>query len=146
MFEHITVLSVSSASTAPPSHLTFPNGLLDFALNGCDASDVQVTLTLPTPVPQGGRYWKLSNGVWAAYANAAAQAGSTTVTLTLRDGGPGDDDGQVNGRIVDPGQVAVAINVANAAAPTAVPTLSPAGIAMLALGLAWFGWKRKSRR
>ncbi|WP_205750431.1 IPTL-CTERM sorting domain-containing protein [Diaphorobacter sp. HDW4B] len=146
VFEHITVLSVSSASTAPPSHLNFPNGLLDFALNGCDASDVQVTLTLPSPLPQGGRYWKLSHDVWAPYANAVTQAGSTTVTLSLRDGGPGDDDGQVNGRIVDPGQVAVATNPADTSGTTAVPTLSPASIAMLALGLAWFGWKRKSRR
>ncbi|WP_051237383.1 IPTL-CTERM sorting domain-containing protein [Ottowia thiooxydans] len=140
-FEHVRVMAVGDAATAPPSSLSLPHGLLDFALAGCDPTDVTLTLTYPSALPQGVRYWKLNAGAWAPYSNAVAQPGSSTVTLTLRDGGQGDDDGLVNGRIVDPGQVGVMSS--QLVTPTPVPTLSTWGLAMLGLVLAWLGMGRK---
>ncbi len=140
-FEYVRAMAVQEAPSAPPSNLNFPHGLLDFVLTGCDQTDAVVTLSYPSDLAQGTQYWKLNAGTWAPYGGASVQAGGRTVTLTLRDGGQGDDDGEVNGRIVDPGQVAVmATPLVN---PTPVPTLSPWALSMLGLGLAWLGGRRK---
>ncbi len=108
-FERVQLLPAARATSAPSANLRFPHGLLDFALNGCDATPVTLTITYPQALPQGVQYWKLRNGTWAAYGQAVMAAGATTATLTLQDGGMGDDDGvpTPDGRIVDPGQVAV---------------------------------------
>ena len=57
-------------------------------------------VTYPKPLVQGTQYWKLHAGTWAVYP---AQINETvgTVVFSLRDGGPGDDDDEANGRIVD---------------------------------------------
>ena len=141
-FESVRLVPVSAAATAPPSGLQFPHGLLDFVLAGCDATAVTVTLSYPSPLPQGVQYWKLRAGAWAAYAGATATPGATTATLTLSDGGPGDADGDgTNGRIVDPGQVAVMVQ--SEAVP--VPTLSAWGLLLLAGLLGPLGWRQARR-
>ena len=132
-FESVQLRPASSAATVPPAALAFPHGLLDFVLAGCDANNVTLTITYPSPLPQGVQYWKLQGGTWAPYAGAVAQAGSTTATLTLRDGGPGDDDGAMNGRIVDPGQVAVMAVPGDGA--QAVPALGAWALALLVMVL-----------
>ena len=68
----------------------------------------------------------------------------TTVTLTLRDGGAGDDDGAANGRIVDPGQVGVMAGSGPGGA-VGIPTLSQWGLVLLAAMLGLLGWRRQQR-
>ena len=139
-FESVQLLPASGASTAPPGNVQFPHGLLDFALNGCDATPVTLTITYPQALPQGVQYWKLRNGTWAAYGQAVAAAGATTATLTLNDGGPGDDDGNgTNGRIVDPGGMGVMAAVGPGGA-AAIPTLSQWGLVLLGLLLGLGAW------
>lgn len=147
-FERVQLLQASSASTAPPVALSLPHGLLDFVLNGCDTTDVTVNITYPDPLPQGVLYWKLAGGTWAPYAGAVAVAGATMATLTLRDGGQGDDDGTPNGRIVDPGQVGVmaAPPGLGGAGAAAIPTLSGMALAALATLMALMGAARVQRR
>lgn len=142
-FERVQVLQASGASTPVPANLQFPHGLLDFVLAGCNQSNVTVTITYPNVLPQGVQYWKLQAGNWAPYGGAAATAGNATATLTLVDGGAGDDDGQPNGRIVDPGQVGVmmASGVGGAAA---IPALSQWGMALLATLLGWLGMRQRA--
>ncbi|WP_369642943.1 IPTL-CTERM sorting domain-containing protein [Acidovorax sp. A79] len=143
-FERVQVLQASSASTAPPANVQFPYGLLDFVLAGCNQSNVAVTITYPGPLPQGAQYWKLSGGAWAPYGGATAAAGSTTATLVLADGGQGDDDGQSNGRIVDPGQVGVVAALPpDPSGVAAIPTLSQWGLVLLAALVGGLGVRRR---
>ena len=129
-FEHVQLLAAANANPAPPVHVQFPHGLLDFVLAGCDATDVTLTITYPTALPQGVAYWKPQGGTWGPYGGATVAAGAATATLVLKDGGQGDDDGQANGRIVDPGGVGVMAGPGGSAA--AIPTLSQWGLVLLA--------------
>lgn len=140
-FESVQLVPTASAAAAPPAGLQFPHGLLDFVLAGCDASNVTLTITYPSALPRGVQYWKLRGNTWAPYANATAAMGSTTATLTLRDGGPGDDDGDgANGRIVDPSQVAVMALASGGA--VGIPTLSQWALALLVILLGLVGFRR----
>lgn len=143
-FESVRLLPAASAASAPPVNLRFPHGLLDFALNGCDATPVTLTITYPQALPQGVQYWKLRNGAWAAYGNATAVAGTATATLTLQDGGMGDDDGvpTPDGRIVDPGQVAV-LAAPGPGGATAIPSLGAWALALLAAVLGLLGGRQR---
>jgi len=143
-FEKVQLVPTASASAAPPTGLQFPHGLLDFVLAGCDASSVTLTITYPSALPRGVQYWKLRGDTWTPYASAAAAMGTTTATLTLRDGGPGDDDGDdTNGRIVDPGQVAVMALSGSGA--VGIPTLSPWRLTLLVILLGFVGFGRHWR-
>ncbi|MDP4029774.1 MAG: choice-of-anchor U domain-containing protein, partial [Gallionella sp.] len=97
---------------------TFTYGLFDFTLNaGAAGTAATITITYPTALPAGAVYWKYgpspagyncSGGACAAphwYQMPAAQAvfAGDTVTLTIFDGGVGDDDLAANGAIVDQG-------------------------------------------
>ncbi|WP_423458288.1 IPTL-CTERM sorting domain-containing protein [Ottowia sp. VDI28] len=143
-FEYAQVLPEANVSVAPAAHLHFPHGVLDFVLTGCNQTDVTVTVNYPAPLPLGVQYWKLSGNTWTPYAGAVAQAGATTATLTLRDGGQGDDDGQANGRIVDPGQVAVVQEI-RPGGTVAIPTLNQWALMVLAGMLLLVGWRRSLR-
>ncbi len=63
-----------------------------------------VIVTLSAPAPAGGKWFKYSSNYgWFDYsANAEFNGARDEVTLTLVDGGVGDDDGLANGVIVDP--------------------------------------------
>ena len=73
-----------------------------------------------------------------------AQVSGNTITLTLKDGGAGDDDLQQNRAIDDPGGPAQVAQVA-AAAPASIPTLGEWALALLAgvLGLFSLGALRR---
>ena len=143
-FERVQLLPTSSASPTPPAHVQFPHGLLDFVLAGCNQTAVTLTITYPSPLPQGVQYWKLQGSTWAPYGSATATAGTSTATLTVQDGGQGDDDGQPNGRIVDPGGVGV-MAAGPAGSAAAIPTLSQWGLVLMAglLGLFSLGALRR---
>jgi hypothetical protein len=95
------------AAPAPPAGLAFPYGLLSFRIVGLDSQavhDITITITLPVPVT---KYWKLQNGAWLQVANATFTGNQ--IIFTLHDGQAGDEDGQANGTIVDPGAPAIIV-------------------------------------
>jgi hypothetical protein len=63
-----------------------------------------VTLYLADPVPDGYKWYKYSptSGWYECDENAVFNSARDQVTLTLVDGGIGDDDGVANGMISDP--------------------------------------------
>ena len=107
----VSVIDPTSLPTTAPGGVTFPGGLVNFTVEGVTPG---ATVDVKVYFQGGGNpdaYFKYLNGTWIDFsAHAAIAAGSATLTLT--DGGPsadtGDADGTQNGRIVDPGGLAIA--------------------------------------
>jgi hypothetical protein len=129
-----------SPPTPPPGGYAFPHGLLDFRLiNGAAGTAATVVITYPSALPAGTVYWKYGPSPAGFNCSGAACASphwyqmpatisGNTVTLTIVDGGVGDDDLAANSVIVDQGGPGVP-----GAAATAVPTLSEWAMALLAM-------------
>jgi hypothetical protein len=111
----VTAISSSAGSVnqgGRPSGFTFNNGLVSFKLNAvATGGTAQVKITLPAAIPAGSKVYKTNATGFHEYTNASI-AGNT-VTLTLTDGGSGDNDGAANGSITDPVGVASPVVVAS---------------------------------
>ena len=84
----------------PPDGSALPQGYLDFTV--VDAgSDPQVVIHVPSTAEMNGYVVKTDSG-WVDMPAADVSFTPTTITLTLHDGGPLDDD-PVAGRIRHPG-------------------------------------------
>jgi chitinase len=99
----VAVRSIPSATIADQS-VKVGFGLVGFKLYLPDGvTTTSVTLHFSKQVPQGAKLYKYSlDSGWQVYENAAFASNGKSVTLVLTDGGPGDEDGIVNGVIVDP--------------------------------------------
>jgi hypothetical protein len=87
----------------PPAGVTFPHGMFSFQITGVTPGDsVTLTITLPDPVPVGTKWWKTGNGHWE-WLPIGSDDGDNTMTVTLTDGGTGDQDKNDNGSILDDG-------------------------------------------
>ena len=94
---------VAAPAQAPAASSTtrYDNGFFAFDIEGlAPGATVTLTLTLPADA-RPTSYLKCVRGSCATYGRAAINA--NVVTLTLVDGGDGDDDGLANGVIRDPG-------------------------------------------
>ena len=96
-----------SPGDAPP--LNFPYGFFSFTINNVGVGDTAVlTLTLPDAVPDTTEYWKYGPTVadptdhWYQIP-VGDNDGDDLITISLTDGGDGDDDLAANGVIVDQG-------------------------------------------
>ncbi len=117
----VSLLSMDSATVAnignPPNNLLY--GLFDIRIRAnVPGGTTSLTFHLPEPAPLNFTWFKYSatNG-WSDYSNQTIfNAARDQVTITLTDGGQGDDDNAPNGIITDPsGLGLVATNpVANA--------------------------------
>ncbi|MEA3414967.1 MAG: CFI-box-CTERM domain-containing protein, partial [Thermodesulfobacteriota bacterium] len=90
-------------TTNRPEDLIY--GLIDIQIKVTMPGDTAtVTIHLPTPAPDGYKWYKYGpNNGWDDYTdNVVFNVDRDQVTLTLIDGGIGDDDGNANGVIVDP--------------------------------------------
>jgi len=108
--DNVTLVSIESIATdgiADPS-VKLGFGLIGFRLylsNG--ATTATVKISFDKRVPNDAQLYKyLPDSGWQVYANAVFAANRKSVTLLLEDGGAGDEDGVVNGVIVDPTGVA----------------------------------------
>ena len=113
---------ISSMATAPPSTVEMPHGIVALQLvAGVAGSDTTVVLTYPEPLPAGTSYYKYgktkAKPIDHWYKFSGAVVSGNTITLTLTDGGDGDNDLLVNGQIADPGGPALP-------AAQSIPTLS----------------------
>lgn len=136
---------LSSLGAAPrdvlPAGMSAATGLVSFTLNNCSKTGLtaKVTLSLPAAVPAGAKLLKITQnakGQKEAVEIPSAVIVGNTVSYAITDGGPLDEDGALNGAIVDPVVVA---------APTAAPPQSVSNIPvnqplalLLASGL--IGW------
>jgi len=132
--------------SGPLPNYSFPHGLLDLRLiTGTPGTTATVTITYPSEFPAGTVYWKYgaepgnATQHWYQYPNAVING--NTITLTLTDGGQGDDDLTQNSVIVDPGGPGVPMEA------TGIPTLGEWGRILLSGLLAAFGlWGVRRRR
>jgi hypothetical protein len=129
--------TAANAGPPLPQGVTLPYGVVYLRLeHGTQGSQATVTLTYPQPLPQGTVFYKFGRTAddhaqhW--YEFPGAQISGNTVTLTLRDGGAGDNDLAENSVIDDPGGVALPTNVPMPGA-TPVPTLGGWALTLLAL-------------
>lgn len=87
-----------------PRELSY--GLIDFAVRvEKTGGTTEIEVQLPAPAPTGCGWVKFrpASNAWVDFTDHARfSADRKTVTLTLTDGGPGDDDGLANGIIKDP--------------------------------------------
>jgi len=133
--------TTDSVGTPPPANVSLPHGVVSLQLEmGTAGSSATVVLTYPEPLPAGTQYYKFgrtqANPTPHWYVFSGAVISGNTITLTLTDGGAGDDDLTANGVIVDPGGPALA-----AGDVAAIPTLSEWAMMLLAgiIGLLAFG-------
>ncbi|BBO77528.1 hypothetical protein DSCW_49450 [Desulfosarcina widdelii] len=99
----VSVESIASDTISDPS-VKMGFGLIGFRLYLADGvTTATVKISFNTRVPADAQLYKYTeeNG-WQVYANAVFAANRKSVTLLLEDGGAGDEDGVVNGVIVDP--------------------------------------------
>jgi len=105
IIEDLTAVDEYTLPFSGKPYLVFPHGFFSFNITGITPSTaVTVTITLPSPVPIGTQYWKYhaSEGGWIQIP-MGSNDGDNIITITLVDGGLGDDDGAANGVIDDPG-------------------------------------------
>ena len=105
----VTVTDPASPGLPPlPPGGNIASGVVAYTVGGVVPGalvDIDVYLTQPT-VANG--YLKLQGGAWVALPPSAFTIVSPThIVLHLQDGGVGDEDGQPNGVLVDPGAPAL---------------------------------------
>jgi hypothetical protein len=107
VIEDLAAVAEATLPTEGKPDLDFPHGFFSFRITGltpCASETVVITITLPSAMPVGTQYWKCHDGAWIDVTSLLGDDdGDNVLTLTLTDGGLGDDDGECNGVIVDPG-------------------------------------------
>lgn len=136
--------SNASISAVPagllPAGLQAASGVLSFTLSGCDHAgfSAQVRLELPSDLPANSRVMKVhtaADGQTVVSEIAGASIAGGAVRYSVTDGGPLDEDGLVNGTIVDPVLVAVPADVVvpPSQAATPVPTNQPLALLLVSM-------------
>jgi len=113
------------AGAGMPQDMFF--GLIDMEIKVASPGDTtSVTIYLPVPVPPEYTWYKyIAAGGWINYSGYAEfNANRDQVTLTLTDGGIGDDDGVANGVIVDPSGPGAAALPASSPSESTVPIVA----------------------
>ena len=100
----ITYLGQITPSTSPPTGSAF-DGAFTIKVNCKVGATITLTYVFPNNLPPNTKWYKYieTNPVgqqWVEYQNAVIVG--NTVIVTLTDGGQGDQDGTVNGIILDP--------------------------------------------
>lgn len=139
----------SPPSGTAPAGKTFPFGLFDFTVTGlAPGGTLSLNIVYPRALAAGAEYWKYGPTPTNAAPHwyqmpVVISPDRLTVTLTITDGGLGDDDLLANGTIVDQGGPTEPSG-GNASQP--VPTLSRIGVAILAGWLLLIGIAARRKR
>ncbi|WP_234642124.1 IPTL-CTERM sorting domain-containing protein [Delftia tsuruhatensis] len=149
-FSQAAFSDASAAGVPALQGRSFPFGLTSFVLENVGTGNtVRVRIDYPSAVPAGAEYWKYGRSTPAGAAHwhqiPVTPVGPNSVTIDLTDGGQGDTDGSNDGRITDPGGLAILNAPAVPASAAPIPVLSPWATGLLALGLAWLGGRRRRR-
>ena len=101
---NLEAVDESTLPTEGKPDLRFPYGFFSFSISGLTpGATVEVTLIFPSNVPTNVQYWKYHEPEGWIQIPVGDNDGDRVITITLTDGGTGDDDGTANGVIVDPG-------------------------------------------
>lgn len=105
---NVTAVDPASLASAPPAGVTGQSALVGFQIElPTGVGTATIDVYLDDPAGDIDSYWKYNGTTWIDATSLAtfapASGGRTKATLTLTDGGLGDQDGVVNGSIVDPG-------------------------------------------
>jgi hypothetical protein len=107
--ENLTAVPESEMPEEGKPDIPFPHGFFEFEITGLNPGDsVTLTITLPSPVPVTTQYWKYGptpsdpSPHWYVVP-MGDNDGDNVITITLIDGGLGDDDLLANGTIIDQG-------------------------------------------
>ncbi|WP_288380518.1 Ig-like domain-containing protein [uncultured Massilia sp.] len=105
----LTSVSAGPVPTGLPRNVKLPLGQLDFTINDVTPGGTVEVAIYVDAAQKVNSYFKLDNtGKWVNIAKSVTTVGTKTkITFDLKDGGPLDSDGVANGRIVDPGGVAL---------------------------------------
>ncbi|GAB4279417.1 MAG: hypothetical protein Kow0092_35210 [Deferrisomatales bacterium] len=103
----MTIAAVDPATltndTNKPENLELPFGLFDIEVDVPVGGTAMITLKLPQAVAEGTVWYKYDDTTgWSEFSGAQFNSTRDEVTLTLVDGGAGDQDGVADGRIRDP--------------------------------------------
>ena len=103
LITNLTAIDEQNLPSEGAPNLEFPYGFFAFNITGLTPGEaVNVTITLPSPLPEGSQYWKCQNNIWYQIP-VGDNDGDEIIIITLQDGGIGDGDGIINGVISDPG-------------------------------------------
>ncbi|MET0525295.1 MAG: PxKF domain-containing protein [Nocardioides sp.] len=107
----VSTMEPGDLPTPPPAGVTLPGGLVSFTVEDIPVgSDQKVRVYMPTWQVTSYAKYDPATQAWSLMPADRVLVNSTFieyVELTLTDGGVGDADGVADGRIVDPGGVAV---------------------------------------
>ena len=105
----VATIDPASLPEPPPEALSLPAGLLSFTVDGvAPGATIEIEVLVDGGVTGADRYFKFHDGAWLDFTDHAAFNGDS-ILLAMTDGGLGDDDGEANGRIVDPGGPALQV-------------------------------------
>lgn len=112
VIQSASTATVASTGTSAPSGVDLPHGLVNLKLvTGTAGTSASVVLTYPQALPAGTKYYKFgktaANPTDHWYEFSGAVISGNTITLTIVDGGEGDNDLTANSVIEDPGGPAV---------------------------------------
>ena len=119
--DDVVLVSIKSlpSDTVSDASVKLGFGLVGFRLNLLNGTTTAtVTLRFSERVSKDAQLYKYHTDTgWAVYENAVFAPNRKSVTLVLEDGGIGDEDGVVNGVIVDPSGVSYsAVDTSDSAA------------------------------
>jgi hypothetical protein len=106
--EDLAAVNEASLPTAGKPSLVFPHGFFSFKVTGLPTASpgypatVHITVTLPSAVPVGTRWYKWHASVGWISLPIGSDDGDNVITITITDDGIGDFD-PTDGVILDPG-------------------------------------------
>lgn len=106
-FTSVQFLSLASANLdpEPPDELTLIDGVVQFTVGSClTGATVTFSVDYGSELPADATYWKASD----PWFELDAVVNGSVIQFSITDGGVGDDDGEANGQIVDPGGASIA--------------------------------------
>ncbi|RPJ58473.1 MAG: hypothetical protein EHM12_07795 [Dehalococcoidia bacterium] len=133
----LTDITITNLNTLPRLTLacTRPYGIISFkVINLAPGATVVLTFTFPKTPPPDLQFWKYIHNTWINCSSLLGNItpGNKTVTITIKDGGLGDNDGVANGYIADPGTFVIPDSVVTTPFGASTPAI-PAQQAPIAL-------------
>ncbi len=102
----VTVFPSNQAPAPPSTVASVPYGLVAYDVTICPGGSAEIMLVYPDTLPRKAQFWKYGrtpdNVTNHWYVLPGVIISGNTARFTVRDGGLGDDDLTVDGRIVDP--------------------------------------------